>query len=150
MKKTFLIATVLLSSLLISCNSDDDNEDIDPFIGEWTRTEFTSNILIDGKEGPTTVEDHKDCEGNDYILIVEEYGVFKISKSENRNTGKCLVVYSTWENIGDGIYEISSDDTSYTMTPKFSEKSFKVEVVGLGMGNLEEDVFIYRTTYTKE
>jgi hypothetical protein len=147
MKKTFLIAAVLLNSLLISCNSDDENEDTDPLIGEWIRTEFTTNLLIEGNEGPTSVEDHRGCEANNLILIVDEYGTTELGPITNLTTGECYYESGTWENIGYGKYKFTSSSLdAEILTPEFSGKSIKLK----SSGSFENDTFIFRATYTKE
>ncbi|SFW24841.1 hypothetical protein [Cellulophaga fucicola] len=151
MKKTFLIATLMLSSLFISCNSDDDNKSeqkvLDPIIGEWIQTNFTTNLIINGEEGPTNVEDLEDCEGNDFILNINEDGSFKSGKIENLDTGECDFQLGSWKNIGDGKYEFSGTSfTTFILTPEFVGNSFKLETESTD----EDGTQLSRITYSKK
>lgn len=113
MKK--LLYLFIASTLLISCNSNDDNTpDLDPIIGTWRLQSIQEN----SQERSTACTRQS-------TLIFSENGTTTINSFEDADdgSGDCerYSDMSNWENSGNSTYKI--DDDVETFTIDFSENN---------------------------
>ena len=113
MKK--LLYLFIASTLLISCNSNDDNSpDLDPIIGTWQ----LQSIQAFNQEQTTACTRQS-------TLIFSENGTASINSFADADdgSGDCerYSDMSNWENSGNSTYKI--DDDVETFTIDFSENN---------------------------
>ncbi|WP_299247175.1 lipocalin family protein [uncultured Aquimarina sp.] len=106
MKKIILLF-VLISTLITSCTSDDDGarpiDMEDPIIGTWKITQAFRN----GEEailGPCYLEE---------TIVFTDEGKFMRSayEIEDGNCGEEYINTGMWENLGNGRYKITRDNS---------------------------------------
>ncbi len=100
MKKAILLTTVILSTLFISCGSDDDGGPQDPIVGKWQ---------IEARFDGDTEVNISDCEKQDTFDIKADGTYTSVDNLEPNSGTACteIQVSGTWENKGNDIYNFT-------------------------------------------
>ncbi|SEL69612.1 Lipocalin-like domain-containing protein [Aquimarina amphilecti] len=109
MKKIILLFTTI-STLLVSCKSDDDatgSVDIqDPFVGTWRITQEFEN-------GAEVMQEA--CDFAETIIVMDDMtfsGIYYMMGASSCEVGGTYA--GTWENLGNNKYKVTSDDPEAT------------------------------------
>jgi len=98
MKK--LLYLFVASIILISCNSNDNDETLDPIIGTWQLQSATVN----------NVEISNDCSKQSTIAFSDDNTIFVTSFDDFDGECTSFTETSTWLNTGNSVYEFDDEE----------------------------------------
>ncbi len=104
MKKITLFATLILTTLITSCGSDDEDNK-HPIVGTWQLEEVYTNGVSDSIP---------DCEKETIVIYGEDESYEATYKNEFDESGMCNeeVYNGTWINVVDNEYHHTIDTDS--------------------------------------
>lgn len=120
-KLTCVFFAAILSLAIISCGSDDSDNDndtggegMDPvniIVGKW---QLIQDFTNDGSGGPLQEVELTNCEKGSTIEIDENGSFVDTSIEDGLDGGECetFIENGTWEETGDAEYRLTFDETS--------------------------------------
>ena len=128
MKKITFALLITFTTILFSCQSDDDATTNDPIVGKWKYTSQT----INGVES-----EFDECEKKSTITFLDNKSV--ISNDFFEEEGVCTeeIYRATWELLENGFYSLQDeeDDEEQLFKPVFQGNTMVIEI----QENINED-----------